>query len=225
MVYDASRDPFSTPRKNFDGYVYEHVLVAEHMLGRKLSDDEVVHHLDGDRGNNHPSNLLVLLRSQHVRLHEWLKSAAECESLRTNPVNCKKPEVSTSGKCLVCGAYLDIHQRMFCSKKCSAQAKKTSGRRVQQFVDALKASNGNLTKCGKALGVSASYVVKLLKSNDVDYKAICSQARESSKSSVKVQRLESENGINKLSQAPGAYTSETTHGGDIVQEGQKCPQT
>lgn len=53
--------------------VYEHVLVAElYVLGRLLQDGEVVHHLDSNRSNNSPDNLLVLYRSMHTKLHTWI---------------------------------------------------------------------------------------------------------------------------------------------------------
>lgn len=41
------------------GYAYEHRLVAEQMLGRRLLPGEQVHHIDGDRQNNDPRNLDV----------------------------------------------------------------------------------------------------------------------------------------------------------------------
>lgn len=40
-------------------YVREHRLVMEQVLGRFLTPDEVVHHIDGDKQNNHPDNLQV----------------------------------------------------------------------------------------------------------------------------------------------------------------------
>lgn len=41
-------------------YKYEHILMAEDMLDRKLKPGEEVHHLDKNRTNNSPDNLLVL---------------------------------------------------------------------------------------------------------------------------------------------------------------------
>lgn len=47
-------------------YVLEHRLVMARMIGRPLLPDETVHHIDGDRLNNDPSNL-QLRRGRHGR--------------------------------------------------------------------------------------------------------------------------------------------------------------
>jgi hypothetical protein len=49
--------------------VYLHRLVKAYEVGRMLEDAEVVHHLDGNRSNNHPTNLR-LLESQEEHLEE-----------------------------------------------------------------------------------------------------------------------------------------------------------
>jgi HNH endonuclease len=46
-----------------------HRYVMELHLGRKLTSNEVVHHIDGDPLNNDPDNLALLSRSEHQRLH------------------------------------------------------------------------------------------------------------------------------------------------------------
>lgn len=50
-------------------YIKEHRAVMEQHLGRKLSCDEHVHHIDGDRTNNDISNLVILSRGEHSRIH------------------------------------------------------------------------------------------------------------------------------------------------------------
>jgi len=37
--------------------------------GIKIRSDEVVHHIDEDRSNNHPSNLQIMLDVEHRRYH------------------------------------------------------------------------------------------------------------------------------------------------------------
>lgn len=47
------------------GYAYEHRLVAEQKLGRRLLPGEIPHHKDEDKTNNHPDNLEVVTRAVH----------------------------------------------------------------------------------------------------------------------------------------------------------------
>ena len=43
-------------------------LVEEH-IGRELTEDEVVHHIDGNKLNNDISNLMVMTKRAHSKLH------------------------------------------------------------------------------------------------------------------------------------------------------------
>lgn len=53
--------------------VHEHRVVAEKILGRKIKPDEHVHHIDFDKHNNNPSNLAVMNKNDHLKLHSDLR--------------------------------------------------------------------------------------------------------------------------------------------------------
>lgn len=46
-----------------------HRYIMEQYLGRKLTNNEVVHHIDGNKQNNNINNLKVMTRGEHSRLH------------------------------------------------------------------------------------------------------------------------------------------------------------
>lgn len=59
------------PRAKANGYVREHILVVEEYLGRELEDGEVVHHINEDKTDNRPENLIVFKsQSDHMK-HHW----------------------------------------------------------------------------------------------------------------------------------------------------------
>ena len=58
------------PRADSRGYVYEHLLIAEVELGRRIRVDENIHHINGDNSDNSPSNIIVLDSfSTHMKVH------------------------------------------------------------------------------------------------------------------------------------------------------------
>ena len=63
------------PNANSQGYVYKHRLVIEDSIGRFLTEDEKVHHIDLDPTNNDITNLLVMSDSEHASIHYLLQVA------------------------------------------------------------------------------------------------------------------------------------------------------
>lgn len=58
------------------GRKYQHVLIAEQMIGRELRffgkgnpNNEIVHHKNGNKSDNSPMNLVVMTHAEHIALH------------------------------------------------------------------------------------------------------------------------------------------------------------
>ena len=72
--YQFSFQPFH-PKANSWGAVRTHILLAEEALGRLLPEGAQVHHVDEDKGNNSPGNLVICQdQTYHRLLH--LRTAA-----------------------------------------------------------------------------------------------------------------------------------------------------
>jgi len=50
-----------------------HLYYAKKKLNRSLSSNEEVHHIDGDKDNFNPTNLLVLSREDHLNLEREIR--------------------------------------------------------------------------------------------------------------------------------------------------------
>lgn len=67
------------PRANKAGYVFEHILVLEKALGRPILPTEHPHHINSDKTDNSPGNLMVFqTNGMHRSFHERLKAYEEC---------------------------------------------------------------------------------------------------------------------------------------------------
>lgn len=64
---------------------HAHRVIAEQMLGRPLERGEIVHHIDGNKHNNDPSNLRVMTQAEHLRLHrEEMEQAKRAKRRRAD---------------------------------------------------------------------------------------------------------------------------------------------
>ncbi len=58
------------------GYTLEHRFLIESLLGRKLTEKEVVHHINGTKSDNALDNLWLTDKKGHHRAHHSLEVAA-----------------------------------------------------------------------------------------------------------------------------------------------------
>jgi hypothetical protein len=93
---DTTRAPQGSGSIDAHGYrkiringkqVREHRYIIEQVLGRPLDPHEVIHHIDGNKLNNNPDNLLVCSQSQHRKEHatfrnETHKECAKCHAIK-----------------------------------------------------------------------------------------------------------------------------------------------
>ena len=71
ITWSGYREIYSPehPNKTKRGYVKEHRLVVEQAIGRFLSTDEQVHHINGDKLDNRIENLQIMSHQEHLKMH------------------------------------------------------------------------------------------------------------------------------------------------------------
>ena len=165
------------PYARQNGTVLMHRLVAEEKLGRFLKPEEVVHHIDFNKTNNDPDNLIVFkTNDDHSRFHKtgvleltddgtyispeldaalnyrikhnYEKYCKECGKLITNPFNKK----FCSEECKNINATKSAHLQI---------SKKELEKLIYQFT---------FTQIGKLYGVSDNAIRKRCKKFGLPYR-------------------------------------------------------
>lgn len=138
------------PRATTSGHVLLHILVAEEKLGRCLRPGETVHHLDMNKMNNSPENLIVFATSgDHTAFHNGIPIyqlgdvwyAVKKKSEKHICANCGM--VFTSGK-----------KQKYCSSACSHESYKRNQLDINDIVELVSKHNGNFTKAAKEANVT-----------------------------------------------------------------------
>lgn len=163
------------------GYVYEHIYNAECKLGRELLPGEVVHHIDENKVNNDPDNLLVFKSSyDHATFHGAKLRVDMLERLENGsykvPDDLFKHKIENGKKRLVkffvcdcCGRHFEStgnkarSGHIYCSNACTNKAKRRNVPvPAQQLLEEIK-TLGTYKYVGDKYGVSAWVIKKRIK--------------------------------------------------------------
>lgn len=151
-----------------EGYVREHIVVAENKLGRKLKAGEVVHHLDKNKFNNSPENLIVFAtNADHSAFHKGCKA-----ELDGDVYWCPTKSVNKHKICPICNK----HQMYYKSKMCS-ECNKTHGKCYKRKTERPSAdellkliTTFPLLQIGRMYNVSDNTIRKWCKKYNLPYK-------------------------------------------------------
>lgn len=157
------------PHANSGGHVLEHIVVAERTLGRLLKHGETVHHIDKNKLNNSPSNLIVFATTgDHTLFHSG------CEIYKDGDV---WRAIRKTEKCPACGKQFYVNgSRMkykthYCCRECKMSVeKKQVG--IDEIVELIYSANGNFSSAAKEIGISANAIAHRLKRAGLPYHAM-----------------------------------------------------
>lgn len=145
--------PKAMKSENWNGWIYEHIVVAEKAHGRELKEYEVVHHLDFDRSNNAPENLIILDQLGHLKLHAWIKRVMNIENIE------KERELS---KCETCGIFNKNRRANKCLS-CYNKERKSKLKSISLCEILHKLKNRSTVSVAKEYNVSDNGLKKYIK--------------------------------------------------------------
>lgn len=158
------------PRATEEGYVYTHVLVAEQNLGRYLKSEECVHHIDEDKYNNSPENLMVFKSlADHSAFHKGV------EAIQDGDVwYCPNKNIKHRNICPICNINYKDEKADMCidcwNKIRNKFVKKTNTKRPNRETLKEKIRKSNFVQIGREYGVSDNAVRKWCKFYGLPFK-------------------------------------------------------
>lgn len=148
-----------------NGFVPQHQLVMEIMLGRYLdTDKEHVHHIDENPSNNAPSNLQILKPGIHVRFHrgwkligtDWHKPCAPCgRFLKVDGNFYQRADGNYHGICIQCSLASSNSRKRQIRNRAARPGRVTS--RVARLSELWK-QGLPISEIAQRIGRSAEYI-------------------------------------------------------------------
>lgn len=161
------------PNSRSNGTILEHRLIAEKKIGRILKEEEVVHHLDGNKTNNNLENLIVFkTTSDHSRFHKTGIMEKIEEGVYICPI-----QDSDIVECINCKKFFtklkNKRKNKFCSIDCYKEYKNNEfikkGNPSKEELEIL-IKNNSFLKIGEIYNVSDNSIRKWCKKYNILYK-------------------------------------------------------
>ena len=145
----------------FDKYELEHRVIAAEMIGRPLKAGEDVHHLDENKLNNSPDNLIVISGPMHAKLHSWLE-----KNVVTAKPDYQERKDRGCVRCATCSKPID-HEMIYCSTECHHHGLRRAERPSKEELHSMLWEKP-ATHIAKEFGVSDVAINKWAKAYEIE---------------------------------------------------------
>lgn len=159
------------PKATKEGYVRTHILVAEKKLGRYLGPEECVHHIDEDKYNNDPNNLMVFKTlADHGAFHRGVEAVCDGDVWY-----CPNKRINDKELCPICGINYKSARADMCvdcwNKFKSKFIKDSNVERPERKILKDQIRTSNFLQIGKEYGVTDNAVRKWCKFYGLPYRS------------------------------------------------------
>lgn len=103
--------------KKLNKSIYEHDIISEVYNKHVKLPNESIHHLDLNRANNNPENLIFLDSGQHSKLHKWISKGMPINKKKVRTIEEALKESRRCAKAECNNIVVDKRNR-YCSIEC-----------------------------------------------------------------------------------------------------------